>query len=101
MGVDRRNSKAKAKVAWLRKQERLREEWVMDVFRRTGRMPMCPWSGAHGEGGKVEMDVVGVGKALGMGESDELEGEGRGDSLDLAVKGEEKGKETETEQEKA
>lgn len=81
-GVDKCKAKAKDKAAWVRKQEKLREEWVMDVFRRTGRVPMCPWPGARGEDGKA-----------GVGEK-----EGRGEPLVLAVLEEERG---EKEKEKA
>ncbi|KAF8423125.1 hypothetical protein EV426DRAFT_669465 [Tirmania nivea] len=53
--VDRCKAKAKAKAAWVREQQKLREEWVMDVFRRTGRVPMYPWPGAHWKYRKVEV----------------------------------------------
>jgi len=71
--VDR--CKAKAKAAWLRKQERLREEWVMDVFRKTGRVPMCPWPDARGEDKKVELDnKLEDGETMGMAEKEEKDG---------------------------
>ena len=77
--VDRCKDKAKAKAVWIRKQEKLREEWVMDVFKRTGRVPMCPWPGVSEENGRVR-----------LGEKGEEEGEkkGRGEPLaPLAILG--------------
>ncbi|RPB23631.1 hypothetical protein L211DRAFT_234169 [Terfezia boudieri ATCC MYA-4762] len=58
MEVARCKAKAKAKAAWVRKQGKLREEWVVDVFRRTGRVPMCSWPRARREDGKVAAGVV-------------------------------------------